>query len=109
MQIDDPIVSRFVFHPRQEPLSHRLVGISTKTTRNGATIGGYLHLHPESGVLMIFFHGNGEIAADYDDLSRLYVSCGVSFWVVDYANAFLHDRADGKGSGLSELCRFLRY
>ncbi len=92
MQIDDPIVSRFVFHPRQEPLSHRLVGISTKTTRNGATIGGYLHLHPESGVLMVFFHGNGEIAADYDDLSRLYVSCGVSFWVVDY-------RGYGKSSG----------
>lgn len=92
MNIDDPIVSRFVFHPRQESRSHRSTGIATKTASGSETIGGYLHLHPKSRALMIFFHGNGEIAADYDELSRFYVACGVSFWVVDY-------RGYGKSTG----------
>lgn len=92
MLIDDPIVSRFVFHPRKESLNQRLVGISTETVSGGEKIGGYLYLHPESRVLTIFFHGNGEIAADYDDFSRFYVACGASFWVVDY-------RGYGKSTG----------
>jgi len=92
MHIDDPAVSRFVFHPRKEPRSQGSVGIATLTACGNEKIGGYLYLHPKSRVLMIFFHGNGEIAADYDDLSSLYVACGVSFWVVDY-------RGYGKSTG----------
>jgi len=33
---------------------------------------------------MLFFHGNGEIAADYDSLSAIFTECGVSCWIVDY-------------------------
>jgi len=84
MHIDDPAVSRFVFHPRKESGIHRFGGIPTETVSGGEKIGGYLHLHPESKTLILFFHGNGEIAGDYDDLARFYVACGASFWVVDY-------------------------
>ena len=92
MHVDDPIVSQIVFHPRAEPLNQRSVGICTETVSGGEKIGGYLYLHPESRILTIFFHGNGEIAVDYDDLSQFYVAGGISFWVVDY-------RGYGKSTG----------
>jgi pimeloyl-ACP methyl ester carboxylesterase len=84
MHIDDPEVSRFVFHPRPEPGSHRPAGLATHTASGSETIGGYLFLHPKSDVLMLFFHGNGEIAADYDALARFYTGCGVTLWAIDY-------------------------
>jgi pimeloyl-ACP methyl ester carboxylesterase len=81
---DDEQVTRAVFHPRTEPHGYSPRGIPTITTADGAEVAGYLHESPESDTLLLFFHGNGEIAADYDSLASLYTDCGVSFWVVDY-------------------------
>jgi hypothetical protein len=33
---------------------------------------------------ILFFHGNGEIVSDYDDLGPLYNQMGLNFMVVDY-------------------------
>jgi pimeloyl-ACP methyl ester carboxylesterase len=33
---------------------------------------------------ILFFHGNGEIVTDYDDLGPLYTRLGMNFFVVDY-------------------------
>jgi len=60
------------------------VGLATRTAADGADIGGYLHVHESSDSLLLFFHGNGEIAMDYDALAGLYLRGGASFWVVDY-------------------------
>lgn len=84
MHIDDPAVSRIVFHPRKEDPFSSPGGIPTRTPCEGAEIGGYLFPRPESRALLLFFHGNGEIAADYGDLARFYTACGVCLWVVDY-------------------------
>lgn len=65
---DAPDVSRVLFHPRSEPAGYLQLGIPTQTSVNGAKVAGYLHLHESSESLLLFFHGNGEIAADYDDL-----------------------------------------
>jgi hypothetical protein len=32
----------------------------------------------------LFFHGNGEIASDYDDIGPLYTQAGINFFVADY-------------------------
>lgn len=84
MNLDDPVISQVVFYPRREPAGYSPRGIATTTDAGTAQIGGYLHPHPSSGTLMLFFHGNGEIAADYDDLAGFYTGCGLSFWVLDY-------------------------
>lgn len=84
MNIDDPMVSLILFHPRKEEGGYRPKGISTDIPTGSARICGYLHPHPSSRDLLVFFHGNGEIAADYDSLAGSYVDCGVSFWIVDY-------------------------
>jgi pimeloyl-ACP methyl ester carboxylesterase len=93
MKPDDTIISRILFHPREEEPGYVPKGIRTITVSGKAEIGGYLHLHPTSDSLLLFFHGNGEIAAEYDDISSYFTGCGVSFWSVDY-------RGYGRSSGL---------
>ncbi len=93
MKPDDNIISRILFHPREEEPGYVPEGIRTVTASGNAGIGGYLHLHPTSETLLLFFHGNGEIAADYDDISSFFTNCGVSFWSVDY-------RGYGRSTGL---------
>ncbi|MFH0997531.1 MAG: alpha/beta fold hydrolase [Pseudomonadota bacterium] len=93
MKPDDTIISRILFHPREEVPGYVPEGIRTITESGNARIGGYLHLHPTSDTLLLFFHGNGEIAAEYDDISSYFTACGVSFWSVDF-------RGYGRSSGL---------
>ena len=93
MKPDDAIISRILFHSRAEEPGYVPEGIRTVTVSENARIGGYLHLHPTSDTLLFFFHGNGEIAADYDDIASFFTDCGVSFWCVDY-------RGYGKSTGL---------
>ncbi|MBT3379386.1 MAG: alpha/beta fold hydrolase [Lentisphaerae bacterium] len=100
MTLDDQAISRALFHPRGEALGHVSPGIRTETQCGSAIVGGYLHLNPTSDVLMLFFHGNGEIAADYDSLSRLFTQCGTSYWVVDY-------RRYGRSTGAPSLPHML--
>jgi pimeloyl-ACP methyl ester carboxylesterase len=91
MTLDDRMVSQVVFHPRGR---NRLcaTGLPTLTECGEARVAGYLHLSEVKDDLLLFFHGNGEIAADYDDLSSLYTSFGPSFWILDF-------RGYGRSSG----------
>jgi len=98
--IDDPPVNDVVFHPRPEGSGTAAGAISTETAVDGAVVGGDLHRNENSAVLMLFFHGNGEIAADYAALAHLYTGCGVSFWVVDY-------RGYGRSTGSPTFSRML--
>jgi pimeloyl-ACP methyl ester carboxylesterase len=93
MKPDDTNISSILFHPRREDPGYAPEGIRTVTVSGDAKIVGYLHLHPASDTLLLFFHGNGEIAAEYDDISSYFTGCGVSFWSVDY-------RGYGGSSGL---------
>ena len=98
MNLDDQRISRAVFYPRSEAHGYTPRGIATTTESGTVQICGYLHPDPSARALMLFFHGNGEIAADYDDLAEFYVGCGVSFWVLDY-------RGYGRSTGApSYLC-----
>ncbi|MGD9974424.1 MAG: alpha/beta hydrolase [Desulfatirhabdiaceae bacterium] len=93
MKPDDTTISSILFHPRPEYAGFVPGGIRTITISGSAEIGGYLHLHPTSETLLLFFHGNGEIAADYDDIASFFIDSDVSFWIVDY-------RGYGRSSGI---------
>ena len=41
---------------------------------------------------LLFFHGNGEIASDYDEISKIFDSLGAEFLVCDYRG---YGRSDG--------------
>jgi len=84
MLLDEKSVTQYLFHPRGEDKGYSPQGIPTQTQCDGAVVCGYLHENRTSDTLLLFFHGNGEIAADYDSLVRLFTNCGVSYWVMDY-------------------------
>lgn len=56
---------------------------------------------PEAKATMLFFHGNGEIVADYDGLAAYYCGLGVEFIVCDY-------RGYGKSGGAPSLRTVLK-
>jgi len=101
MTLNSSLVSQAVFHPRPELPGRSPRGMLTQTRCDDAVVCGYLHSNPASDNLLLFFHGNGEVAADYDGLSSLFTACGVWFWVVDY-------RGYGRSTGTPSFSQMLR-
>ncbi len=50
----------------------------------GVSLGARFFAAAKQGATILFFHGNGEIVADYDDVGPLFMSMGVNFFAVDY-------------------------
>lgn len=89
-KLETPDVLSVLFHPRRDDF-----GI----TRDGAhlvmldigevTLGGRLFPAPirtpnSEAPLILYYHGNGEIAADYDNLEYIYTQMGIALLVMDY-------------------------
>ena len=92
--LDRPEVLQFLFHPRPEMASASYPStVSAGGTdggdflipvSEGAEIGARFHMADKSGTSILFFHGNGEIVADYDELGPVYNQLGINFLAVDY-------------------------
>jgi pimeloyl-ACP methyl ester carboxylesterase len=93
--LDRTEVLAFLFHPREEYAGHA-EAISARNVlipvADDVTVGGRFHMAHPAGPNMLFFHGNGEIVADYDDLGPVYNQMGINFLPVDY-------RGYGRSSG----------
>ncbi len=84
--LDHPDVSTRLFHPRKDPEGVPL-GPGHHVTipvASDVEINGRFHWTRTDGPTILFFHGNGEIVSDYDDLGPLYNAMGINFLVVDY-------------------------
>jgi len=85
--LDRPEVLRVLFYPRREeepgfvPPSAGSVAFEVEP---GLRIGGRLYPADVRWPAILFLHGNGEIAADYDDLAPLYTRLGITLLVADY-------------------------
>lgn len=102
--LDHPNVLQFIFHPRPEPGS----GKSSKNIKNlqipvegPVSIGAKLHHSGHSAPTILFFHGNGEIVSDYDDLGPFYTQLGINFLPVDY-------RGYGKSGGSPTVTNMMK-
>lgn len=85
--LDRPEVLAFLFHPRKEYESHdpaASAGDVLIPVDANVAIGGRFHMARQEGMNILFFHGNGEIVADYDDLGSVYNQMGINFLPVDY-------------------------
>jgi hypothetical protein len=87
-KLDHPEVCTRIFFPRPDPgypppENSRDFAIPVS---GGDTVHARLHPHPDapSRPLAIFFHGNGEIVADYDDVAPVWNGVGASLLAVDY-------------------------
>ncbi len=86
-ELDRPEILRAIFHPRPEPAGFDRRGQGQDhliPVAREIAIGSRFHLCDRSGATILFFHGNGEIVADYDDLAPMYNQMGINFIVVDY-------------------------
>ena len=50
----------------------------------GIVLGGRLYPVAPDSPAILFFHGNGEIAEDYDDVDSMYTQLGITLLVMDY-------------------------
>jgi len=101
---DRPEILMFLFHPRPEWGSPRSTGSSEDLlipVERDVAIGARFHRAGNQAPTILFFHGNGEIVADYDDLSQLYLNEGINFLPVDY-------RGYGRSGGRPTITAMMR-
>ena len=83
--LDRPEILMFLFHPRPQwgdsPENAEDLMIPVE---DDVVIGGRFHSCAKEAPTILFFHGNGEIVADYDDMGPLYNREGINFLPVDY-------------------------
>jgi len=85
--IDNPTVSSIVFYPRRIPIPTKLgpnIKILKFEISKSIMIGGFFYLNEPSFPTILLFHGNGEIAADYQYFLDFFFDCGVNLAVVDF-------------------------
>ncbi|OQW93390.1 MAG: hypothetical protein BWK79_11415 [Beggiatoa sp. IS2] len=85
--LDHPQVLQVLFHPRREyEFFTRTPGVFPVSVPVDSTVSLTGRLYPATATspVILFFHGNGEIASDYDDLSQLYRQMGITLLVIDY-------------------------
>jgi alpha-beta hydrolase superfamily lysophospholipase len=95
-RLDRPELLSLLFYPRSGG------GNGTRTEEHvedwsipvapGVSLGATLHRADQSAPVILFFHGNGEIVSDYEDLGPVYTKMGINFLAVDY-------RGYGRSSG----------
>ncbi|MHA2390425.1 MAG: alpha/beta hydrolase [Promethearchaeota archaeon] len=85
--IDNPAVSDTVFFPRKMPIPTELdsnIKILQFDIEKNINIGGFFYLNDPDLPTILLFHGNGEIAADYQYFLNFFFQCGVNLAVMDF-------------------------
>ncbi len=83
--LDNPFVTQFIFYPRKD---------FTQPPPNAADCfvnvepGVYVHTRlyavDKAAPTILYFHGNGEVVSDHDDIGPVYNRFGVNLLVADY-------------------------
>jgi uncharacterized protein len=102
--LDVPEVLLRLFHPRpdisptgaQPPSRDLLIPVA-----GNVVVGARFHPAAAHAPTILFFHGNGEIVADYDELAPFYQRLGVNFFPVDY-------RAYGRSTGAPSVSSMMQ-
>ena len=85
--IDNPSVSNIVFYPRKTKIPEKLES-NTRVLKfainDEISIGGFFFGIKKEFPTILLFHGNGEIASDYQYISDLFLECNVNLAVVDF-------------------------
>lgn len=84
--LDRPEVLAYLFYPRSSFARDSADDIHDLSipVAEGVEVGARCHLADSAATNILFFHGNGEIVEDYDDIGALYVERGINFFAVDY-------------------------
>ena len=96
--VDLPIIRHYMFYPRPDasPPSNGAVD-HTYLSHDGVELCGRFYPEDKGSPTVLFFHGNGEVAPEYDGISSLYNHIGLNLFVADY-------RGYGKSHGEPSIC-----
>ena len=81
--MDLNILSSFLFHPRK---SYQDIGENDILidVEDSIQVGIRGHLINQSAPTILFFHGNGEIGPEYDDIAQVYNQKNINFIIADF-------------------------
>ncbi len=94
--LDRPEVLMSLFHPRPEwggPHAETSSKDVLIPVAEDVQIGARFHMATSTSANILFFHGNGEIVSDYDDLGPVYNHMDINFLAADYRG---YGRSTGK-------------
>lgn len=102
--LDRPEVLKLLFYPRREERNGSPPASSIDVlipVEEGVELGARFHSADKAAPNILFFHGNGEIVADYDELGALYNRMAINFFPVDY-------RGYGRSTGEPTVTAMIR-
>jgi alpha-beta hydrolase superfamily lysophospholipase len=82
--LDRPEVSRYIFYPRRDPLPQDDIALYPVEVEQGISVVCRFYPASRGIATILYFHGNGETAGDYDLVSSLYTALGINLFVADY-------------------------
>jgi alpha-beta hydrolase superfamily lysophospholipase len=82
--LDRPEVSQYLFYPRQDPLPQDDTILYPVEVEQRVSVVCRFYPASEGMATILYFHGNGETAGDYDLVSSLYTALGINLFVADY-------------------------
>ena len=108
--LDIPEFHGIIFYPRPD-WSAPPPGASDHTipVGDGIAVAGRHYPSPHPIATILFFHGNGEVASDYDDIAPLYHKLGASLFVADYRGYGRSSGSPGFASMASDAHKALDY
>ncbi|HKZ50203.1 MAG TPA: alpha/beta hydrolase [Dehalococcoidia bacterium] len=83
--LERPEILQFVFYPRRD-FRRGPPGSSdhSVTVAEGVAISCRLYPHSPGSPSILYFHGNGEVVSDYDEIAPIYNRLGINLFVADY-------------------------
>jgi len=83
--LDQPFLLQFIFYPRKDftPCPGNAFDLSVGVT-DGASISCRFYIGQHEWPWVLFFHGNGEVVSDYDQVSPFYHERKMNLAVADY-------------------------
>ena len=92
--MDRPEIIYRLFFPRREDAEEPRSRTGTThfvEVAEGLSIGCMFYLAGKDSPNLLYFHGNGEIASDYDYVAPLYQHYGINLFVADYRGYGMSD------------------
>lgn len=101
--LDQRDILQVLFHPKPDttgkPRSPNIHLIDVEVEPR-LFLRGRLYPAASNSPAILFFHGNGEIAAEYDSIAKIFTVLGITMMVIDY-------RGYGKSDGTSTASNLL--
>ena len=105
--LDRPEVTSVLFYPRRDVGVPRLAP-DMHTVRipveQDVYVGGKVFVAAPGSPVILYFHGNGEIASDYDTIAPFYTRIGITLFVVDYRGYGLSDGTPSATALVDDAC-----